>query len=101
MSAGDTSAAAFVCHCMLPGKAAIVETFDALRAETQRLESIYHQKLAALDALYKRRNVRDALACVSEVLRGLGSITRAIGEFAEVQVTHRIARMLRQRGSSE
>ncbi|MEI6206229.1 MAG: restriction endonuclease subunit S [Desulfuromonadales bacterium] len=32
---------------------AIVETLDALSGETQRLESIYQQKLAALDALKK------------------------------------------------
>jgi len=32
---------------------AIVETLDALSAETQRLESIYQQKLAALEALKK------------------------------------------------
>jgi type I restriction enzyme S subunit len=32
---------------------AIVEKFDALRIETQRLESIYQQKLAALEALKK------------------------------------------------
>src|ERR1035438_882263 len=31
----------------------IAENLDALRAETQRLESIYRQKLAALDALKK------------------------------------------------
>ena len=32
---------------------AIVAKFDALRAETQRLESICRQKLAALEALKK------------------------------------------------
>jgi type I restriction enzyme S subunit len=32
---------------------AIVRRFDALRAQTQRLESTYQQKLAALDALKK------------------------------------------------
>ncbi|MBC8019266.1 MAG: hypothetical protein H7X83_12220 [Verrucomicrobia bacterium] len=32
---------------------AIAETLDALSEETQRLESIYQQKLAALDALKK------------------------------------------------
>ena len=32
---------------------AIVAKLDALREETQRLESIYQQKLAALDALKK------------------------------------------------
>ena len=32
---------------------AIAKKLDCLRAETQRLESIYHQKLAALDALKK------------------------------------------------
>ena len=32
---------------------AVVEAIDALHAETQRLESIYQQKLAALDALKK------------------------------------------------
>ena len=31
----------------------IVEGLDVLRAETQRLESIYQRKLAALDALKK------------------------------------------------
>jgi type I restriction enzyme S subunit len=32
---------------------AVVAKFDALRKETQRLESIYQQKLGALDALKK------------------------------------------------
>jgi type I restriction enzyme S subunit len=32
---------------------AVISKFDALREETQRLESIYRQKLAALDALKK------------------------------------------------
>jgi type I restriction enzyme, S subunit len=31
----------------------VVQRLDSFRAETQRLESIYHQKLAALDALKK------------------------------------------------
>jgi type I restriction enzyme S subunit len=31
----------------------LVSDLDALRAETQRLESIYRQKLASLDALKK------------------------------------------------
>lgn len=37
----------------LPGQRKIVADLDALRAETQRLEAIYRQKLAALDALKK------------------------------------------------
>jgi type I restriction enzyme S subunit len=31
----------------------VITQLDALRAETQRLESIYQQKLAALEALKK------------------------------------------------
>ena len=37
----------------LPRQRKIVADLDALRAETQLLESIYRQKLAALDALKK------------------------------------------------
>lgn len=37
----------------LPEQRRIVATFNALRAETQRLESLYQRKLAALDALKK------------------------------------------------
>ncbi len=37
----------------LPEQKRIVATLDSLSAETQRLESIYQQKLAALDALKK------------------------------------------------
>jgi type I restriction enzyme S subunit len=37
----------------LKAQRALVSTLDALHAQTQRLESIYQQKLAALDALKK------------------------------------------------
>ena len=37
----------------LPKQKAIVAQLDSLRAETQRLESIYQRKLAALEALKK------------------------------------------------
>ncbi|MEO7142977.1 MAG: restriction endonuclease subunit S, partial [Bryobacteraceae bacterium] len=38
---------------LLARQKVIVTTLDALRTETQRLESIYQQKLSALDALKK------------------------------------------------
>ncbi len=37
----------------LKNQSAIVSTLDSLREETQRLESLYQRKLAALDALKK------------------------------------------------
>lgn len=42
-----------VCHPGLAEQARIIAQLDSLREETQRLESLYQQKLAALEALKK------------------------------------------------